>query len=157
MEIHHAYAICGIVAHLKDRSASMVALRCRSIAGACLEKSEERAEVLQIVARLKLEKWPTHIIENELELAWGWERTELPPSTLQQVDDGIVPLLEKSNKTLTQRKRRSLSSTTARHTVASSGRTVNPLASADFNLPNHPYQNWYEPPNKENPYCPPFS
>lgn len=25
---------------------------------------------------------------------------------------------------------------------------VNPLSFADFSLPNHPYQNWYEPPNR---------
>jgi len=26
------------------------------------------------------------------------------------------------------------------------------LAQADFALPNHPYQNWYEPPNRTNAF-----
>lgn len=29
---------------------------------------------------------------------------------------------------------------------------VNPLSFADFSLPNHPYQNWYEPPSRSNTY-----
>lgn len=29
---------------------------------------------------------------------------------------------------------------------------VNPLSFADFSLPNHPYQNWYEPPSRSNSY-----
>ncbi|CAJ2512332.1 Uu.00g053470.m01.CDS01 [Anthostomella pinea] len=29
---------------------------------------------------------------------------------------------------------------------------VNPLSFADFSLPNHPYQNWYEPPSRSNNY-----
>ena len=29
---------------------------------------------------------------------------------------------------------------------------VNPLSFADFSLPNHPYQNWYEPPNRQGNY-----
>ncbi|KAJ0155279.1 hypothetical protein CTA2_12929, partial [Colletotrichum tanaceti] len=29
---------------------------------------------------------------------------------------------------------------------------VNPLSFADFSLPNHPYQNWYEPPNRSGSY-----
>ncbi|KAI5923593.1 hypothetical protein F4810DRAFT_200032 [Camillea tinctor] len=29
---------------------------------------------------------------------------------------------------------------------------VNPLSFADFSLPNHPYQNWYEPPSRSNAY-----
>jgi hypothetical protein len=28
----------------------------------------------------------------------------------------------------------------------------NPLSEADFSLPNHPYQNWYEPPNRPSTY-----
>ncbi|KAI1340292.1 hypothetical protein F5Y15DRAFT_53385 [Xylariaceae sp. FL0016] len=28
---------------------------------------------------------------------------------------------------------------------------VNPLSFADFSLPNHPYQNWYEPPSRSRP------
>ena len=31
---------------------------------------------------------------------------------------------------------------------------VNPLHCADFSLPNHPYQNWYEPPSRSNSYNP---
>lgn len=30
---------------------------------------------------------------------------------------------------------------------------VNPLSHADFSLPNHPYQNWYEPPNRAGSYA----
>jgi hypothetical protein len=29
---------------------------------------------------------------------------------------------------------------------------INPLSFADFSLPNHPYQNWYEPPSRSNAY-----
>lgn len=31
-------------------------------------------------------------------------------------------------------------------------RNVNPLSFADFSLPNHPYQNWYEPPSRSSAY-----
>ena len=31
---------------------------------------------------------------------------------------------------------------------------VNPLSFADFSLPNHPYQNWYEPPSRSSSYNP---
>lgn len=34
---------------------------------------------------------------------------------------------------------------------------ANPLSSADFSLPNHPYQNWYEPPNRGNVFSPPLN
>ncbi|KAK7996553.1 hypothetical protein PG989_004593 [Apiospora arundinis] len=30
--------------------------------------------------------------------------------------------------------------------------SVNPLSFADFSLPNHPYQNWYEPPSRSSSY-----
>ncbi|KAK8105078.1 C6 zinc finger domain-containing protein [Apiospora kogelbergensis] len=32
--------------------------------------------------------------------------------------------------------------------------SVNPLSFADFSLPNHPYQNWYEPPSRSSSYKP---
>jgi hypothetical protein len=31
-------------------------------------------------------------------------------------------------------------------------RNINPLSFADFSLPNHPYQNWYEPPSRSSAY-----
>lgn len=37
-------------------------------------------------------------------------------------------------------------------TSASRPTRVNPLHSADFSLPDHPYQNWYEPPSRSNSY-----
>jgi len=36
--------------------------------------------------------------------------------------------------------------------VASRPVRVNPLSFADFSHPNHPYQNWYEPPSRSNSY-----
>ncbi|KAI0403770.1 hypothetical protein F4802DRAFT_277543 [Xylaria palmicola] len=37
-------------------------------------------------------------------------------------------------------------------TSASRPMRINPLSFADFSLPNHPYQNWYEPPSRSNAY-----
>ncbi|GAP91880.1 putative C6 zinc finger domain-containing protein [Rosellinia necatrix] len=36
--------------------------------------------------------------------------------------------------------------------AASRSMRVNPLSFADFSLPNHPYQNWYEPPSRSKAY-----
>ncbi|KAI0869022.1 hypothetical protein GGS24DRAFT_180458 [Hypoxylon argillaceum] len=37
-------------------------------------------------------------------------------------------------------------------TSASRPMPINPLSLGDFNLPNHPYQNWYAPPSQSNSY-----
>lgn len=37
------------------------------------------------------------------------------------------------------------------------GEAQNPLSLADFSLPDHPYKNWYEPPNRISEFSePPF-
>ncbi|KAI5457110.1 hypothetical protein BGZ63DRAFT_495364 [Mariannaea sp. PMI_226] len=137
LRLHHAHQICGIVAHTKDGGVAPVAIRCLAIAASVLHEPREHAEVLEMLSRIKSQTgWHTYAIESELKRTWEWERGRAPLS-----GHNVVPF--------------SLQLPVSGHTMPPPLRplttrilSLNPLSFADFSLPNHPYQNWYEPPSR---------
>ncbi|KAK1593833.1 uncharacterized protein LY79DRAFT_171847 [Colletotrichum navitas] len=157
LQLHHAHQVCGIVAHTKDRGVASVAIRSLAIASAVLTDPREQEEVLEILDKIHAESgWRLGKIHSELKKAWGWPSPAPSHSTLPGINDhrGSVgygrpgppsnpPAMATSSGT----------SGPPGSSAASSApmkALVNPLSFADFSLPNHPYQNWYEPPNRSN-------
>ncbi|KAJ4257557.1 hypothetical protein NW762_008681 [Fusarium torreyae] len=153
LQLHHAYQVCGIVSHITDRGVATVAIRCLAIAAAMLTDPAEQAEVLDILDKINSTNgWRLGAIEMELKKIWGWERMKLPM---------LSPKTDNSQDLGTSAARRaSMSLTPARVStppvMAAVGTKtpVNPLSFADFTLPNHPYQNWYEPPSRSGSFNP---
>ncbi|KAF4966561.1 hypothetical protein FSARC_5803 [Fusarium sarcochroum] len=153
LQLHHAYQVCGIVSHTTDRGVATVAIRCLAIAAAVLTDPAEQAEVLDVLDKINSTNgWRLGAVEMELKKAWGWERMRLPM---------LSPKTDNSQDLGTSAARRaSLSLTPARVStppvmaVVGTKTPVNPLSFADFTLPNHPYQNWYEPPSRSSSFNP---
>ncbi|KAF4464339.1 regulatory for the arginine catabolic pathway [Fusarium albosuccineum] len=154
LQLHHAYQVCGIAAHSTDRGVAIVAIRCLAIAGAMLTNPIEQAEVLDILDRINSTSgWRLGAVEIELRKAWGWERMKLPvpsPKTDTSQEHGMASVRRASVPLMPARV-----STPPVMAAVGSKTPVNPLSFADFKLPNHPYQNWYEPPNRTGPFNPP--
>ena len=140
MQIHHAHAVCGIVAHVEDPSATTIAPRCLAIVAPALSDIAEQKEVLEILQRLEAKKWPVDNMATELKTAWGWKESR---------STGSSKLSAEVFSTGSSRGAAPVKLSSSPQFKGTTGRTLNPLASADFSLPNHPYQNWYEPPNGE--------
>ncbi|KAK2055558.1 hypothetical protein LY76DRAFT_520231 [Colletotrichum caudatum] len=155
LQLHHAHQVCGIVAHTKDRGIASVAIRSLAIASAVLTDPREQEEVLEILDKIHAESgWRLGKIHSELKKAWGWPSPAPSHANLPGINDhrgsvgygrpgppGNPPVMAAS------------SSGPPGSSAASSApmkALVNPLSFADFSLPNHPYQNWYEPPNRSN-------
>ncbi|KAK2026568.1 hypothetical protein LX32DRAFT_665181 [Colletotrichum zoysiae] len=155
LQLHHAHQVCGIVAHTKDRGIASVAIRSLAIASAVLTDPREQEEVLEILDKIHAESgWRLGKIHSELKKAWGWPSPAPSHVNLPGINDhrgsvgygrpgppGNPPAMVAS------------SSGPPGSSAASSApmkALVNPLSFADFSLPNHPYQNWYEPPNRSN-------
>ena len=157
-QIHHARQVCGIVAHTKDRGVSSVAIRSLAIASAVLSDRAEQTEVLAILEKIGRETgWRLEKVFIELKKTWGWETA--PPSLVPM---GSMPAVNTqagpSGPPQFFPPAQSLpvmaaSTTTALVAPTPTRAKINPLlAQADFSLPNHPYQNWYEPPNRSNTF-----
>ncbi|KAF4956159.1 hypothetical protein FGADI_3970 [Fusarium gaditjirri] len=156
LQLQHAYQVCGIVAHTTDKGVAIVATRCLAIAAAVLKNPNEQDEVLEILDRFNSTNgWRLGAIEMELKREWGWERMKMPtssPKTENSQDSGISAT-----------RRASMSLTPSRILTppvmgpVGTKTPVNPLSFADFRLPNHPYQNWYEPPSRSSSFDPPPS
>jgi hypothetical protein len=161
LRLHHAHQICGIVAHTKDAGIAPVAIRCLAIAASVLREYREQSEVLDMLERIKSQSgWHTDGAELELKRAWGWERSRILVSShsshfnahLAGADNHLTmppplrPLLEA--RSFPSSIPPLLTMTRALTPPVLSMAPVNPLSFADFSLPNHPYQNWYEPPNR---------
>ena len=151
MQQNHAHSICGITAHVKDRGVASVAIRSLAIAGECLVIRREQEEVLEIFERIRKDTgWNLGFLNKELKVKWGWEEeiTQQPmlgqPSSLAQ----FFPSNSQAPITNLPPAPPALPVTRA----IPSG-ILNPLlAKADFSLPNHPYQQHYQPPNLQNHY-----
>ncbi|RGP80173.1 hypothetical protein FLONG3_1707 [Fusarium longipes] len=151
LQLHHAYQVCGIVAHTMDKGVAIVAIRCLAIAAAALTNPNEQGEVLEILERINNRNgWRLGAIEMELKKGWGWPCIKLP-NLSPKTDTSHEPGASNTRGT-------SASLTPSRLStppVISAGgmkTPVNPLSFADFKLPNHPYQNWYEPPSRSNSF-----
>lgn len=127
----HAHDICGIVAHVKDRGVASVSIRCLAIAAECLTTRETQEEVLEMLDKIIKETgWQVGFLKSELQEKWGWTRRG---STSDSNMGGGSAL------------------NTSLPPVPSQPRLpagiVNPLmATADFSMENHPYQNHYVAP-----------
>ncbi|KAI7764826.1 hypothetical protein LZL87_004031 [Fusarium oxysporum] len=156
LQLQHAYQVCGIVAHTTDKGVATVAIRCLAIAAAVLTNPNEQDEVLEILDRFNSTNgWRLGAVEMELKREWGWERMKMSTSS---------PKTENSQDSVISAARRASMSLTPSRILpppvmgpVGTKTPVNPLSFADFRLPNHPYQNWYEPPSRSSSFDPPPS
>lgn len=139
MCIFHAHQTCGIVTHVKDRGVASVSLRSIAVAAEVLQDRGEQEEVMQTLKRIRRDTgWNITFMEKELPEHWGWNKKQEEVSAInnffhQQGHMGGGP--QQNSGPGTPR--------------ALKAGMVNPLlAKADFSLPVHPYQQWYQPPNQ---------
>ncbi|KPM37630.1 hypothetical protein AK830_g8924 [Neonectria ditissima] len=154
IRLHHARQVCGIAACTKDRAVVPTAIRCLGVTSSALASYREQVETLGILERIRaLAGWHLGSVELELKRAWGWEWRPLPvslPKSYQENGNHAMPPPQRV-PLAKQMGEPTLSATTVTRVLTPPGvanEIVNPLSFADFSLPNHPYQNWYEPPNR---------
>lgn len=152
MQLHHAHQICGIVAHVKDRGVASVALRSLAIAAECLVVRREQEEVLKVFEKIRAETgWKVGFLNKELKVKWGWQEdaVQQPPMVSQQPNSLSQFFPNATQAPPPQAATASLPPAPPRPSAVSSG-IANPLLkTADFSLPNHPYQHHYQPPNSQ--------
>ncbi|EED22971.1 C6 transcription factor (ArcA), putative [Talaromyces stipitatus ATCC 10500] len=152
MQQRHAYDACGIIAHVKDRGVATTSIRTLAIAAECFVTREAQQEVLQIIDKIIKETgWRISFLKTELQAKWGWN-TSAPGSNanimttattttntpISSIDNGSLP-----NPTTGSN---SNGSTPPGRSRLLSG-IINPLmATADFSMANHPYQDHYVAP-----------
>jgi hypothetical protein len=155
MQLTHSHQICGIVAHVKDRGVASVAIRSLDIAAEVLIDRREQEEVLQMFERIRKETgWRIGFIHKELKEKWGWPNEEQAQQHMIQQQNSLAQFFPSSTTGSTQ----GIGTTTSlpppvqlpRDSIPrGSGGILNPLLrTADFSLPNHPYQAYYQPPNQ---------
>ncbi|KAI1740199.1 hypothetical protein F4680DRAFT_458850 [Xylaria scruposa] len=176
---YHAHQVCGIVAHNKDRGVASVSIRSLALVAEALTARAEQQEVIAILERIDRETgWKLADVIAVLKRKWGWERLEQQPTNslaallgggggsanvVVQPPPGNVaqqqqqqqqmmlaaPVRQQQQAAPQQQQQQQM-----QPVVAASWPPVrvNPLSFADFSLPNHPYQNWYEPPSRSNSY-----
>ncbi|KAF7116830.1 hypothetical protein CNMCM5793_005411 [Aspergillus hiratsukae] len=133
----HAHNICGIVAHVKDRSIAGLSIQFLAVAAECLVTKEAQEEAIKILDRIVKETgWPAEHIRNDLRQAWGWQiphQQEVPFASTDTVLllDGQYPLHTSDTADL-----------------RCPPGAINPImASADFSMENHPYREYYVAPH----------
>ncbi|QGA14140.1 hypothetical protein EYB26_001793 [Talaromyces marneffei] len=156
MQQRHAYDACGIIAYVKDRGIATTSIRCLAIAGECLVAREAQEEVLQIIDKIIKETgWRIAFLKPELQAKWGWNTsaptntnnsnitTTTTPTTSLSMDNGTLPTPNPPTVIPT-------TASTPTPPPAATARSrfppgiINPLmATADFSMPNHPYQEHY--------------
>ncbi|KAG9496866.1 hypothetical protein J7337_011655 [Fusarium musae] len=154
LQLQHAYQVCGIVAHTTDKGVATVSIRCLAIAAAVLTNPNEQDEILEILDRFNSTNgWRLGAVEMELKREWGWERMKMPTSSpkTDNSQDSVISAVRRASMSLTP----SRILTPPVMGPVGTKTPVNPLSFADFKLPNHPYQNWYEPPSRSSSFDPP--
>ncbi|KAI2619160.1 hypothetical protein GGR54DRAFT_130665 [Hypoxylon sp. NC1633] len=169
---HHAHQVCGIVAHTKDRGVASVSIRSLAMVAEILTDLTEQQEVLATLEKIDRETgWKLAGVIQNLKKTWGWEKMGqkglaaqflpragsgskammgLPKQQLQPQRESI-PVTQMA--TPPQRQMIPIASQPGSQQLAAPRPMhINPLSFADFSLPNHPYQNWYEPPSRSNSY-----
>ncbi|OTB10028.1 hypothetical protein K445DRAFT_71093 [Daldinia sp. EC12] len=137
---HHAHQVCGIVAHTKDRGVASVSIRSLAIVAEILTDLAEQQEVVSILEKIDHETgWKLAGVIQGLKKSWGWEKMGQKGLVAQFLPraGSVIPNVPQSG---------------SQQLAAPRPMHVNPLSFADFSLPNHPYQNWYEPPSRSNAY-----
>ncbi|ORY59527.1 uncharacterized protein BCR38DRAFT_58865 [Pseudomassariella vexata] len=161
---HHAHQVCGIVAHAQDRGVASVSIRSLAIVAEVLTERREQHEVVAILKNIDKETgWKLASVIKGLKVKWGWEKTSgtglaahfLPPQGSRQAqgqghtDSQTTAATPPGHMRPGFAKAQMHGHGQAQTVVAPRPmRNVNPLSFADFSLPNHPYQNWYEPPSR---------
>lgn len=146
----HAHQICGIVAHVKDRGVASVAIRSLAIAAECLVIRREQEEVLEIFEKIRKETgWNVKFLNVELKAKWGWQ---------EEIGQQMAPQQNSLSSFFPVTTQAPSTNLPPAPPPATTGRPrppqgiVNPLfKTADFSLPNHPYQQFYQPPNPHQP------
>ncbi|KAI1765392.1 hypothetical protein GGR53DRAFT_519651 [Hypoxylon sp. FL1150] len=174
---HHAHQVCGIVAHTEDRGVASVSIRSLAIVAEILTDTAEQREVVTTLGRIERDTgWKLAGVIQNLKRIWGWEKIGqkglaaqfLPRAgTSNKVTVGLAkqqyqqqhqqqhrePVKAQQTTTPPQSHIMTpVSQSAPQHLAAPRPMHVNPLSFADFSLPNHPYQNWYEPPSRSNAY-----
>ena len=149
MQQEHARSICGIVSHVKDRGVASVAIRSLAIASECLVIRREQEEVLEVFERIRKETgWRVGFISKELKDKWGWAEAEAAQQKLQAQQTSLAQFFPATS----QAPQTSLPPAPPVTKHLPSG-VLNPLLKqADFSLPGHPYQQFYQPPNPQVSY-----
>lgn len=156
MQLHHSHQICGIVAHVKDRGVASVAIRSLDIAAEVLIDRREQEEVLQIFDRIRKETgWKIGFLHNELREKWGWPSEEMAAQQMIQQQNSLSQFFPSTTQSVAQAAQAasatSLPAPNPPVMREPRGGILNPLLrTADFSLPNHPYQQYYQPPNQHN-------
>ncbi|KAH6662913.1 C6 zinc finger domain-containing protein [Plectosphaerella plurivora] len=174
LQLHHAHQVCGIVAHSRDRGVGSVAIRCLAVAGAVLTNPREQEEVLHILRRIHVESgWHLGTVTDELKKTWGWvpggdvsrghTPGAMPMSIVPSMPEARAPVgglhglsnrvFDPTGVAISAPNSFDASAMSQAPQSQPTASRVNPLSSADFSLPNHPYQNWYEPPNRSGSYA----
>ncbi|KAJ5558624.1 hypothetical protein N7535_008841 [Penicillium sp. DV-2018c] len=126
---NHAYDICGLIAHTKDRGISDISIQFLTLAAEYIDIREAQSEVLEIVDRIaKVAGINAELIKYELKQIWHWR--ESPPGTVDPAQMHNDPY----------------SSYTYQFTEhgETSPTLNNPLLTrGDFGLEDHPYQGFY--------------
>ncbi|KAG0652776.1 Zinc finger transcription factor 37, partial [Hyphodiscus hymeniophilus] len=146
MQLSHAHQICGITAHVKDRGVASVALRSLAIAAECLVERREQEEVLDIFEKIRKETgWKVGFLHKELKLKWGWQEQDAAQQQMAAQQNSLAQFFPST----TQASATSLPPAPPQPPPrAMPSGILNPLLkTADFSLPNHPYQQYYQPPN----------
>ncbi|KAI1403596.1 hypothetical protein F4819DRAFT_495286 [Hypoxylon fuscum] len=172
---HHAHQVCGIVAHTEDRGVASVSIRSLAIVAEILTDLGEQQEVVATLEKIDRETgWKLAGVVQNLKKTWGWDkmgqkglaaqffrRASATNRTMgmtkqqqqqQQQQHQIESMRTRHTTTPPQPQMISVSQSGAPQLAAPRPMHVNPLSFADFSLPNHPYQNWYEPPSRSNAY-----
>ncbi|KAI4867996.1 hypothetical protein F4820DRAFT_171497 [Hypoxylon rubiginosum] len=179
---HHAHQVCGIVAHTEDRGVASVSIRSLAIVAEILTDIAEQREVVTILEKIDRETgWKLAGVIQNLKKIWGWEKmgqkglaaqflpragsnnkTTMGLAKQQQLQQHQQqhhyhrqrePIKALQTTTPPQPQMMPpISQSAPQQLAAPRPMHVNPLSFADFSLPNHPYQNWYEPPSRSNAY-----
>jgi hypothetical protein len=157
MQLYHSHQICGIVAHTKDRGVASVAIRSLDIAAEVLFDRREQEEVLEILERIRKETgWKIGFLHNELKEKWGWPSEEAASQQTMQQQNSLSQFFPGTTQSVAQAGSAINLPTPSLPRIRepprrSSGGIMNPLLrTADFSLPNHPYQQYYQPPSQHN-------
>jgi hypothetical protein len=149
MQLSHAHQICGITAHVKDRGVASVALRSLAIAAECLVVRREQEEVLEIFDKIRKETgWKVGFLHKELKAKWGWQHEDTAQQQMAAQQNSLAQFFPTTTQAPAQTTSLPPAPPQAPPRPMPSG-ILNPLLkTADFSLPNHPYQQYYQPPNQ---------
>ncbi|KAH8651015.1 hypothetical protein BX600DRAFT_441462 [Xylariales sp. PMI_506] len=178
--LYHAHQVCGIVAHTKDRGVSSISIRSIVIVSEALTDSMEQDEVISILQTTERDTgWKLAGVIQNLKRRWGAEKTNAASLAAHFLNSAPLVQGKQSEAQHGQDQNRAgpggigtaSSAIPGGNTLPDMDRmqqqqqpqpvaapqpirnmSVNPLSFADFSLPNHPYQDWYEPPSRSNSY-----